>query len=194
MKWADHMLAGLCGAVLSLASAGCPPRSAPAPTTLASPAPATQASNKYDNAKFGLDITEPAGYSPKPSDDYDLLLVPAKAPATPIDFLSLEAPDLPVHIPGFIPLNMVVSGYIDDLKKSHANLTVDENQAYTIPDAKASIVQSHWPDGQTTDMESAILIVHGDHVFILRADADAAGKAKTLQDYDAFVKSLQWKK
>jgi hypothetical protein len=190
MKRVTPMLAGLCTTCLSLAVAGCPPQPAPLATT----APATQNSNVYDSAKFGLKLTEPAGYSPKPSDDVDLLLVPPNSPAPPIDSLSLEVPDLPIHIPGLIPLNMVVSGYIDDLKKAHANLTIDQNQTYTIPDAKAWIVQSHWPDSKTTDMESTILIVHGDHVYILRADADAAGKAKTLKDYDAFVKSLQWKK
>jgi hypothetical protein len=193
MKRMNRMLAGFCSVCLSLAVGGCPPRPAPAPHPMASP-PATQSSNQYDNPQAGLKLTEPAGYSVKPSADYDLLLVPPNAPATPVDFLSLEIPDLPVHIPGFIPLNMVVSGYIDDMKKSHPNLTVDQNQPYSIPDAKASMVQSHWPDGKTTDSQSAILIVHGDHVFILRANADAAGRAQTLKDYDAFIKSLQWKK
>ena len=44
-----------------------------------------------------------------------------KAPA-----VSLEVPKLPPHIPGLIPLGSVVGGYIDDLKKQHPGVKVDD--------------------------------------------------------------------
>jgi hypothetical protein len=199
MTRVETMLAALCVMYLCLAVGGCPPRSAApqtAPRLLATApaAPATQASNVYDNPKYGVQLTEPVGYSPTPSTDYELLLVPPGSPATPIDSLSLEIPDLPIHVPGLIPLKLVVNGYVDDLKTSHPNLAVEQNQAYTVSSGKAWIVQSHWPDGKTTDTESAILIVHGDHVFILRGNSDADGRTKTLQAFDQFAKSLQWAK
>jgi hypothetical protein len=193
MTQVEDMLAGICAMWFSLAVGGCPPRQE-VPRHPLDTAPATQASNVYDNAKAGVKLIEPAGYAAAPSTDYDLLLVPAGSPATSVDSLSLEIPDLPIHVPGFIPLKMVVNGYVDDLKQSHPKLTIEENQTYSVPNGKAWIVQSHWPDGKTTDTESAILIVHGDHVFILRGDADADGKPKTLQAFDDFAKSVQWSK
>jgi hypothetical protein len=200
MKAIHYILAGSCAACLSVAAGCYPPRTVsatqpPAPATTA-PAtrPTTQSSDIYNNPSAGIRLTEPAGYSTRPSNDVDLLLVPAGQPATPIDSVSLEIPDLPVHIPGFIPLGLVVNGYVSDMKKSHPGVAIEQNQAYSIPAAKAWIVKSKWPDGQATDSETAILIVHDDHVFILRANADAAGLARTMKDYDAFVKSVQWTK
>jgi hypothetical protein len=202
------ILSGVCAAGICVAVGCAPPRSAAAPrpaaaapATPAAGRPATQPTSRpnavYANPKFDIKLVEPAGYVARPSADYELLLVPVGSPASPAvptDSLSMDVPDLPVHLPGLIPLGLVVHGYISDLKQAHPGLIIEQNQNYSIPDAKAWIVQSHWPDGKTTDMETAILVVHDDHVFILRAGADAAGRAKTLRDYDQFVRSLRWAK
>src|SRR5438128_8250736 len=94
----------------------------PAPTSrpaIAPPPPMSKpvdASNQitFTEAHTGITLTYPSTWTPRPSKDYELLLVcPGAADADTC--ISLDVPDLPPHPSGMIPIGMVRDGYVKDL-------------------------------------------------------------------------------
>jgi hypothetical protein len=180
--------------VVFLALLGCPvgcrrhslhPAPAPAP-------PATQVTNRFDSRKLGIALDYPAGWTPRESADYVLMLVPALAGSSGQQSISLDVPGLPFHVPGMIPIGLVKSGYLDDLHKQFGLIETKELTPPQIPKAEARLVQSTYSVDGKSFTEKALLLIHGDRVYILRATADAAGYASTIAVYDAIVKSLTW--
>ena len=171
----------------SVAKPAAPPATKPATR----PATTQAAGRTFDGRKLGVRLEYPAGWTPKESKDYDLLLVPEKAAGE--REISLDVPDLPPHVPGMIPLGMVKNGYLDDLKKKVGTLQTKE-ETPTIPGAHARLVTSRWEKGGKSFTEAALVLVHGDHVYILRASSDAAGEKETRAALDAIITSLQWVK
>ena len=142
--------------------------------------------------EFGSDalrirLSYPSRWSRASSDEYVLKLV---SPAPGDASISLDVPKLPPHVPGFIPLGLVVNGYIDDLKKQHAGVVVSDPASMKVAGANARRVTSTWIDaGGQSRAEHAVLTVHGDRVYIFRAndpDEDA------LQASDKILSSVKW--
>ena len=77
-----------------------------APTT----SPSTQPIAFVSTAK-GVGLEYPPDWKPIPSSDYMLLLVPVGGSSSNERSISLDVPDLPLHVPGMIPINSVVNGY-----------------------------------------------------------------------------------
>src|SRR5687768_2920171 len=105
-------------------SVGCQPRR---DASARERAPLTTAPSRVAFAGPGVRLSYPPAWTAVPSDDFVLRLVPAGAAddaASPS--VSLDVPKLPPHIPGLIPLGSVVRGYVNDLKKNHPDVTVDE--------------------------------------------------------------------
>jgi hypothetical protein len=107
--------------------------------------------------------------------------------------LSLDIPDLPPHVPGMIPLKLVKNGYLDDLRKVHANLQSRE-ESPTIPGARAVLVTCTWQSDGKPSSETALLMTHGDHVYILRANTPSGPDADTRAALDSIAHSIQWGK
>ena len=157
----------------------------------AATAPATLPTvQSYHNQKFGVSLTYPSDWKPKPSKDYELLIVPTSG--WPECSIALDVPDLPTHIPGFIPISMVYDGYLSDLKKQCTNVQATVTTP-SIPDAHARLATCTGIRKGKDFVEHALLLVHGDHVYIVRADGSLATDAVLGPIFDSICKSLQWK-
>ncbi|HEX2971914.1 MAG TPA: DcrB-related protein, partial [Tepidisphaeraceae bacterium] len=127
------------------------------------------------------------GWTTKPSQDYVLMLVSAAGQS-----ISLDVPDLPVHLPGMIPIGLVKNGYLDDLRKRVGSLTVVEDAPRQFPDANAHLVHTTWSNGGQEFVEVTQLFVHNDRVYIIRSDSTADAYEATRAAFDAVVQSIRW--
>ena len=133
----------------------------------------------------------PSNWKPKPSNDDVVLLVSSASDGRTI---SLDEPSLPAHLPGLIPIGLVQNGYLDDLKKKHPGLRIEEQVEDDPRGNKGRLVHASWAsDGKTMD-EVTLLTVHGDHVYLLSLDTDRAQYAADRAVFDKIAKSLQWTK
>lgn len=108
--------------------------------------------------------------------------------------IGVDLPELPPHIPGLIPLGMVTSGYISDLRKQHPDLKVEESQSTTIPDARAHRVRLTWKEKDRGCFDMAVLIVHKDQILIFSADGDGDGYDEIRKVFDPIISSIKWVK
>jgi hypothetical protein len=155
--------------------------------------PSTQPVAFVSTAK-GVRLEYPPGWKPIPSSDYLLLLVPVGGSSSNERSISLDVPDLPLHVPGMIPIGSVVNGYLDDLKRQHAGLRVDESATYAMPATRCRRVRSTWTDHGRSFVEQAQIMVHGDRVYILRADDEASSFPETFHVFSQIADSLRWTK
>lgn len=148
----------------------------PHPTTSPTSQPTTDATMQAFQDSGGLIRLEyPAQFTAKHDPDYVL-----SANADGQTF-TLDIPALPPHIPDMIPLGLVVNGYKNDLKKIHPDVKIDEPPAPAVPKAQGRELRSTWEQDHVPTTELAMLLVHGDHVFIVRivmpSDRLTAGQA-----------------
>lgn len=134
-----------------------------------------------------LQVVYPGNWTVKNDPNYELTIVSAQ------ETITVDVPDLPPHVPDMIPLNLVVNGYISDLKKLHPALKSQKHSA-SVPHARAELVDSNWTEQNASSNESALLMVHGNHVFIIRLVAPASDYAAGRAVFDDVVKSLHWLK
>ncbi len=161
--------------------------------TLAAAPAAGAATVTFDDKKDNVHFNYSDDWKPKEDKDYVLRLVPAAGSSDRA--ITFDVPELPFHIPGMIPLGMVANGYVDDMKKQHADLHVDENVDHPMPGAaKSKLVRSSWKREGKSYSNVAILMIHGDQVFILAAEAEAADLAATREAFDKIAASIQWTK
>jgi len=176
--------------LLVLMAIGCGSSKAPAAVSLASatqPATAPSAQTFQDSGGL-VRIQYSPDWTQKTDPDFVLSLTDGS------QLFTLDIPDLPPHVPGMIPLGLVVNGYISDLKKSHPDVKTSEESGPSIPHARARRVLSTWTEKNVATSEVATLIVHGDHVFILRIVAPTDQLAAARTAYSAIVDSLHWLK
>jgi hypothetical protein len=161
------------------------------PATAPLAAPATV----FARPDLGVELTQPGGWVKRPSQDYVLVLQPASASGSGAPEISLDVPDLPFHIPGMIPIGSVRGGYLDDLRKQVGQMTVEDLPTPDVGGATARMVRSTWhPAADQAVRETALLIVHGDRVYILRGRADDAHEQPTRAAFDEIVRSIKWVK
>jgi hypothetical protein len=168
--------------------------SAPAPLGAATkPASAPAGGGKFDGSKWGFSVEYPAGWVIKQSQDYEMFVVPAGS-ANDEPSVSMDVPSLPVHVPGMIPFKLVKNGYLDDMKKAHPDVQVHDETAPTVAGAKDALVTCTWKKDGKASSETALIMVHGDHVYIVRANYGEGGEKEARSAFDAVVKSLKWTK
>lgn len=97
-----------------------------------------------------------------------------------------------MHLPGMIPIGLVKNGYLDDLRKHVGQLNIVEESSPEIPHAKARFVHTTWSNGGRNFVEMALLLVHADRVYIIRADSNAEAYESIRHAFDAVVRSLRW--
>ncbi len=180
-----------CVAVLVLSS--CQSNSAPRTAKQPAATQTVQTSQNQPSQNFeanGLKISLPGGWDSKPNQGKDavLSLVASKQPQRKI---VLDVPHLPPHIPGLIPMGAVESGYIDDLKKQHQGLKVEETADRAVASAKARFVRTSWP-GSPPGAKVTLIIIRGDTIYILAADSDQEGVAATRAAFDQMAGSIAW--
>lgn len=157
------------------------------------PSPATtRATRLFDRADLGIRLTCPAGWVSHPSQDFVLLLAPAGVKPEQT-WISLDVPKLPPHIPGLIPIGSVRNGYLDDLRKSVGQLETKDLLPPGVPNAAQRLVRSTATDANGVMIqETALLMVHGDGVYILRGRSAVDDEPGTRAAFDEIVKSMEW--
>ncbi len=146
----------------------------------------------FTHAPSGITLSWPEGWKQQPSDDYVWVIVPANSMAGSERWISLDVPDLPWHPPGMIPIGSVESGYLNDLRGKFGKIETKELTPPPISDAKLRMVSVGWQQDGKSMRETALLIVHNDHVYILRAHSVADDEQATRETFDAIVSSIQW--
>jgi len=175
------------------------------PTTVASTAPATTLSSAtgpttipFAGKHNEFYLSYPGSWVSRPNPDYVLQLVPAAvgattAPAsTEAATIFFDVPDLPPHLPMMITLDRIQNGYIDDLRKSHAGLKVEESAARSVPGAQARLVRSTWQARGITYTDEALMLIHASSVYILNSDADADHQAATHAVFEQIAPTIRW--
>lgn len=166
-----------------------------ATTGIAAPTSAPQTPmTAFDGSAKGFKVGYPSDWTTKPSKDDFLLLVPANDSSKNAPNITIDVPDLPPHFPGMITLKAVEHGYLDDLKKQHPALKIDEDCEQPITNGKARLVRTSWKDADRSSTETTLLIIHSDRVYLITADADAEKYVSTRAVFDGIVGSLQWVK
>ena len=182
------------------------PPARPAPSSATAPAPTQpSAGGTFARPDLGVRLDWPAGWAERHSQDFVLLLVRAPGGGGGGDggasgagtsifnaSISLDVPRLPPHIPGLIPIGSVRGGYLDDLRKSVGRIRPAELVPPQVG-AAARFVRSTWSDDAGREwQETALLMVHGDRVYILRGRSIRADEEDTRAAFDEIVRSLKW--
>jgi len=190
---------GVMVAVLIIAGLACSrghgrsvPTPVTAPTTAPSPATSTAADGTFNRPDLGVRVDWPAGWVKQPSNDFVLLV--ARQGGDGSSTLSLDVPALPPHIPGLIPIGSVRGGYVDDLRKSAGTLKTTDLSPPALPQTSERFVRSTWTADGVEWQETALLMVHGDRVYILRGKSKTSDEPATRAAFDAVATSLQWTK
>jgi hypothetical protein len=158
------------------------------PTTHPLPA----AGGTFDRPDLGVRLDWPAGWVRQPSDDFVLLV--ARQEGDGSSTVSLDVPTLPPHIPGMIPIGSVRGGYLDDLRKSVGTIKTTDLSPPAVPGASERFVRSTWTADGVEWQETALLMVHGDRVYILRGKSKTSDEPATRAAFDAVAQSLKWVK
>jgi hypothetical protein len=152
----------------------------------------TPSEQSFESAKAGLRLHYSANWREKKSPGDLLMLVPAKGPQGRT--ITLDVPDVPRHLPGAMAIPLIQSGYIDDLRKHHPGLKVEQSQNETFAACKARLVRSAWTQDGNEYTDVALLIVHAERVYILSLDSDSAGYPAVREEMDQIVRGLEWVK
>ena len=111
-----------------------------------------------------------------------------------VRWIALDVPTLPWHPSGMIPMGSVENGYLDDLKKQFGKLDIKELTPPKLPNAKDRLVRAAWQkDGKSME-QTALLIVHNDHVYIFRGRSDTDHEQPTSDAFNSVTSSIQWTK
>lgn len=184
------------------------PAIAAAPPVSGMPAPAlppAEATIAFSSPSNGVALRYPAEWVPRTDPDYILSLVPVAGPvvgpagdpgAMPAGTasISLDVPELPVRIPFLITMDKVLKGFLDDLRKQHPDLQVEESVDQKVAGTTARRVRTIWQDHGRTRQQVAVLVTRGGWVYILRAGDDLDHFPRTAEAFQVLVESLHWLK
>jgi hypothetical protein len=185
-------------APLSVLVAGChptPPPHAPlGPATTQSAGPAPTVISGFD-----LLVAFPAGWPVGPlvapeEEQETQAVAPAAVANGGLAKLTFDVPKLHAFHP-FLPMGRVLGGYTDDVKKRMPDAAGPPATDIAVPDANARRVTlaGHNAAGRLVT-EDAVLMVHGDRVYVLVADSDDAGRPAAKAALEAAVASVRWAK
>ena len=167
------------------------------PSATQSTAPKPSQGGTFDRPKLGVRLNWPSGWTEQTSKDFVLLLSRDGADEAGGEkpSISLDVPDLPPHIPGMIPIGSVRGGYLDDLRKSVGRIQTTDAPPPPVPAAASRLVRSTWTDSAGRQrQETALLMVHADRVYILRARSATPDEPGVRAAFVEIVRSLKWTK
>jgi len=150
----------------------------------------TRSEHTFESTKAALRLRYSSDWREKQSPNDLLMLVPVNGPENRT--ITMDVPDVPKHLPGAMAMPLIQNGFIDDQRKHHAGLKVQQSQNVTVASSKARLVQSSWTQNGTEYTDVALLIVHADRVYILSLDTDLAGYPAVREEMDRIAKSLEW--
>lgn len=169
----------------------------------ATPSGVDRSTRTFVNVPAGARVTYPPGWEPAASPEFELLLLPTRSPARSSGgatnlrwgehFISLDIPKLPAfRIPGFLPMDRILDGYVEDLRKQASGANVEALMSPSFPDARAALVRTTWPGDRPTHVETALILTHADRVYILRGRSRAEDEPMTRAAFDQVAQSLRW--
>lgn len=167
--------------------------SAPLPQAQPTAASSAPASVLWDNSAKGIKLKYPADWQARKNPDYELMLLPSGA-SKDDRRITLDIPDLPPHLPFMIQMGRVEHDYVQDLKKDHPDLQVQDSVGANVPDSNARLVRSYWHQNGTTYHDTVLLIIHASAVYILDAQTKEADLPPTRAAFDAIRGSILWTK
>jgi hypothetical protein len=184
------------GFVLALVFCGCAAGASQEPATQPATA-STTAPAPFTCAKFSFTVQPPADWTAVKGDPDDALSLVPQSQASAKDLskvpsLKITVPDLPIHIPGMIPVGSVANGYVSDTLKQYPDFHVDERVVATVPAANARRIVSTFSQNGATWRDMVLCIVHKDRVFLLVADCPVGDYPATRAAFDAMTGSLKW--
>ena len=177
--------------LLVLVLAGCASAPPGVPTTQPVVAKTGARMVKVVSKRASVEFEYPASWHPE-KDVTVVTLVPDGQKKGQPTAVAVDMPDLPPHIPFLIPIGLVDAGFVNSLKSRYQDGTIDENVEKSFPDSAAREVKA---SGKMDDQEVkvlAMLIVHGDHVYLIESVSDLAHLPATQAAYDAIVASWKW--
>lgn len=145
----------------------------------------------FDSPRHGISLAHSADWIVVSRPDYVLTLVPREDEnASSLNrSISLGIPKLPPHIPGFIPIGLVVSGYVDDMKEKQPGVTIDKPVETEVAGSTARLVRSRFG----SQIEEAVLTVHSDRVYIFRVNCAVNEEAALTEVFDQILQTVKWK-
>ena len=162
---------------------------------LADPPPTSgPTTSTYTNKNAGFSVGYPTNWQEKPSKDDVLMIVPGGAKDNDPRNLTIDEPSLPPHFSWMISMKKVEKGYLDDLKKQHKDLQIQDDCDKDLPECKGRFVRTTWADGSTHMVEATVLTIHDNHVYLFTVDTDADRYDACRAVFDQVVGSLQWVK
>jgi hypothetical protein len=145
----------------------------------------------YDPA--GVEVSWPAGWKQSKLEEREWAIVPVND-AGPGQSISMDVPTLPPHIPGMIPIGRVRAGFVNDLGEKYGKVETQDLTPPNIPNCSSRMVRCSWSKDGKTWQETALLMVHGDAVYIFRANSDTDREKPTREAYDQVLQSIRWTK
>ena len=145
----------------------------------------------WDRSAKGIKLKYPGDWQPKKNPDYELMLLPAGA-SKDDRRITVDIPDLPPHLPFMIQMSRVEHDYLQDLKKDHPDLHVQDSVVAKLPESTAKLVRSQWHQNGTVYHDVALLIIHASAVFIMDAQSSDADLAATRPAFDSMRESIVW--
>jgi len=160
------------------------------PIALATSAPS---SVLWDKSAKGIKLRYPADWQSRKNPDYELMLLPPGA-SKDDRHITVDIPDLPPHLPFMIQMGRVEHDYLQDLKKDHPDLQVQDSVGANIPESNSKLVRSYWHQNGTTYHDTVLLIIHASAVYIIDAQSQEADLPATRAAFDAIRGTIVWTK
>lgn len=168
------------GQVLSAANRAAPPASAPA-------------SVLWDKTSKGIKLHYPADWHPKSNPEYELMLLPP-GESKGDQRITVDIPDLPPHLPFMIQMSRVEHDYVQDLRKEHPDLKVQQSVGGGVADSTSKLLHSVWHQNGTTYHDRVVLIIHASAVYIVDAQTPETQLDPTVNAFNSIRGSIVWTK
>jgi len=153
--------------------------------------PAALSGVQYENRTANIRFSYPASWHPVKG-DATVTLVPVEESSVRDHWLTVDDPDLPPHIPGFIPLGAVEAGFVNDLRKRYKDLHETSSAACELDGASARRIVANGTGKTGAVSVNAIVCVRGDSVYVIDAESDATGEKIVRQAFDQVFASFRW--
>ncbi len=168
---------------------------------LGSSTPGAPASSTASGSSRASGASNAAGGASGTSDPGEVLSLrlPADS-AGRVPKITVLVPVLPPHIPGFIPVLMVESGFVDDLRKRFRTVHETQSVDVQIPgtsgcrQATVNVANPLDPGEDTASVIQVLLAVHGDGVYIFDAETSDAAAPGAKAALKTMSDSLKWTK
>lgn len=157
----------------------------------AAPPASAPATVLWDKTDKGIKLRYPADWQARKNPDYELMLLPP-GESNGDRRITVDIPDLPPHLPFMIQMSRVEHDYVQDLRKEHPDLKVQQSVGGGVSDSTSKLVRSIWHQNGMTYHDTVLLIIHASAVYILDAQTNEAQLEPTRAAFDSIRGSIVW--